>query len=72
MFDEKKATEVFHKTHLEGKYSFLIEDLVKLANAFAKEIAPEIAKQERDECVKFVKSLNTHVAKALQEKRQFG
>lgn len=71
-FDEKSAAEVFRKTWLEGKYDFLAEDLVKLANAFAQAAEPKIAKNERQECIKFVNSLNVHVGKALQEKRAYG
>ena len=70
-FNEKEAVEVFRKTWLEGEYSFLTEDLVKLGNAFAKEAEAQIAKKERDECVKFTHSLNSYVAKALDEKRRY-
>jgi len=68
-FDEKKATEAFLKVWLEGKYDFLVEDLVKLANAFAAAAAPDIAARKRKQCVSFVRTLNTYVAKALEEKR---
>lgn len=71
-FNEKEAVEVFRKTWLEGEYNFLTEDLVKLGDAFAKAAEAQIAKKEREECIKFVNSLNTHVAKALQEKRAYG
>ena len=66
--DEKGASEVFRKTWLEGKYDFLVEDLVKLGNAFAQAAEEQIAQKERQKCIKFVRSLNTHVAKALEEK----
>lgn len=68
-FDEKKAAEAFRKVWLEGKYDFLLDDLVKLANAFAEAAAPDIAKEERRRCVSFVRSLNTYVAQALEDKR---
>lgn len=71
-FNEKEAVEVFRKTWLEGEYNFLTEDLVKFGNAFAQAAEAQIAKKEREECIKFVNSLNTHVAKALQEKRAYG
>jgi hypothetical protein len=70
--NEKEAVEVFRKTWLEGNYDFLTEDLVKLGNAFAQAAEAQIAQKERDECIKFVNSLNTHVAKALLEKRKYG
>jgi len=68
-FDEKKTVEVFNTVWLEGQYDFLLDDLVKLANAFAEAAAPEVAKEERRQCVSFVRSLNTYVAQALEEKR---
>jgi len=68
-FDEKKTVEVFNAVWLEGRYDFLLDDLVKLANAFAVAAAPEIAKEERRQCVSFVRSLNTYVAQALEDKR---
>lgn len=71
-FNEKEAVEVFRKTWLEGEYNFLTEDLVKFGNAFAQAAEAQIAKKEREECIKFVNSLNTYVAKALQEKRAHG
>lgn len=70
-FNEKDAVEVFRKTWLEGNYDFLTEDLVKLGNAFAKAAEVQIAKKERDECVKFTHSLNSYVARALEEKRRY-
>ena len=70
-FNEKEAVEVFRKTWLEGNYDFLTEDLVKLGNAFAKAAEAQIAKKERDACVKFTHSLNSYVAKALEEKRKY-
>ena len=36
---------------------------------FGRKIAEDAALRERKECIKFVKSLNHHVASALQEKR---
>lgn len=54
-FDEKKASEVFRKLWLEGRYDFLIEDLVTLANAFAEAAKPKI--------------LQENVVKQLQEIR---
>jgi hypothetical protein len=68
-FDEKKTVEVFNTVWLEGQYDFLLDDLVKLANAFAEAAAPEVAKEERKHCVSFVRSLNTYVAQALEDKR---
>lgn len=44
-FDEKTASEVFRKLWLEGRYDFLIEDLVTLGNAFAEAAKPKILEQ---------------------------
>lgn len=70
-FDEQTASAVFRKLWLEGRYDFILEDLVALANAFAESAKPQIAKEERQECIKYVNSLNTYVAKALREKREY-
>lgn len=67
--DKQKIFKVFHETYLENNYNFLEDDLVKLATAFIAMAAPTIAKVERTECIKFVKSLNTTVGQALEDKR---
>ena len=59
----------FTKVWLEGKYEFILEDLEKLAHEFVRAAAPKIAKEERTQCITFVRSLNTTVADALQNKR---
>ena len=69
MLTKEEVTNVFMNTPLEENYNFLQEDLVKLANAFVASAKKKIALEERTECIKFVRSLNTHVAKALEEKR---
>lgn len=65
----KQVGVAFRQIHLEENYNFLEDDLVKLANGFARAAAPEIMKAERAECVKFVKSLNPLVGEALEAKR---
>jgi hypothetical protein len=42
---------------------------VKLAEAFVKTATPSIVQEERKQCVKVVRSLNTFVADKLQEIR---
>jgi hypothetical protein len=69
MLTKEKIIETFVNADLEGEYNFLEEDLIKLANAFVDAVAPAIIKAERDECVKFVKSLNHLVGEALEQKR---
>lgn len=66
---KQEITEVFMNLVLEENYNFLEADLVKLANAFVAKASPLIAKAERNECIKFVNSLNTTVGEALKEKR---
>lgn len=65
----KQVSVAFRQIYLEENYNFLEDDLVKLANGFARAAAPEIIKAERAECVKFVKSLNPLVGEALEAKR---
>ena len=67
--DIKGIKEAFRAAYLEENYSFLEEDLERLADAFIMAAAPAIVKVEREMCVKFVRSLNTHVADKLQEVR---
>lgn len=69
MLTKEEITQVFMNTPLEENYNFLQEDLVKLANAFVSKAEQSIARKEREECIKFVKSLNVHVAKALVDYR---
>ena len=65
----EEVIRAFNKAWLEGKYDFLLEDLEKIAHEFIKAAAPKIAKEERTQCITFVRSLNTTVADALQNKR---
>lgn len=65
----QEVNEVFVNTPLEEEYAFLQSDLAKLANAFIEKAAPKIIQAERNECIKFVKSLNTLVGEKLEEKR---
>jgi hypothetical protein len=67
---KNEIKEVFRKVHLEENYSFLEEDLEALADAFIMAAVPAVVKTERDMCVKFVNSLNTNVARALDEYRE--
>ena len=66
---DKEVIQAFNKAWLEGKYDFLVEDLEKLAQEFIKAAAPKIIKAERDQCIEFVRSLNSTVADALKTKR---
>jgi hypothetical protein len=66
---KEQVGEAFRTIMLEENYNFLEEDLVMLANVFVSAAAPAIIKAERAECVKFTKSLNELVGKALENKR---
>jgi len=44
-------------------------DVYELCAAVEKAVAIKYARAERAECIKFVQSLNTEVARALKEKR---
>ena len=69
MLTVQEITDTFINTPLEGDYNLLRDDLVKLANALVAAAQPKIAKQERTECIEFVRSLNSLVADKLEEKR---
>lgn len=69
---EEEAVKTFLSkiaVHLDGDYDFSPEDLSKIATGFIMEATPKIVRVERDMCIEFVRSLNTHVADKLQEKR---
>jgi hypothetical protein len=66
----EQVGETFRTMMLEENYNFLEDDLVTLANTFVKAAAPAIIQAERDECVKFTKSLNELVGQALKNKRE--
>ena len=61
--------EAFRNVMLEEHYNFLEDDLVKLANAFVMAAMPSIRRAELIMCVNYVRSLNTEVANALEDKR---
>lgn len=44
-------------------------DIYELCAAVEKAVAMKYARAERAECIKFVRSLNTEVARALSDKR---
>ena len=69
MLTKQEVTETFMNTPLEEDYNFLEDDLVKLANAFAKVGTAKAVKDEREACIEFVRSLNHLVADKLKEKR---
>lgn len=60
----------FRGIYLEENYALLEDDLLKLAHGFIAAAESKIRKAELSECVKFVRSLNTYVAEALEEKRR--
>ena len=70
MITKEQVNKAFHSVTLEENYNFLEEDLVKLAEAFVKTATPAIVEEERKQCVKVVRSLNTFVADKLQEIRE--
>lgn len=55
--------------HLDETHEFSPEDLEKIASGFIMAAVPKIVRTERDLCIEFVRSLNTHVADKLQEVR---
>lgn len=60
----------FRGIYLEENHAFLEEDLMKLAHGFIEAAETKIRKDELAQCVKFVRSLNTYVAQALEDKRK--
>jgi len=66
----EEIKQAFRNMYLEENHDFLEEDLVKMADGFIMAALPMIIRTERDMCVKFVKSLNPNVARALSEYRE--
>jgi hypothetical protein len=66
---KEEVNEAFRNIYLDENYSFLEDDLMKLADGFIKAALPAIRRMELAMCVNFVKSLNPDVATALYEKR---
>ena len=65
----EEINEAFRNVNLEENYNFLEDDLLKLANAFIMAAMPSIRRAELTMCVNYVRSLNTEVASALEDKR---
>ena len=65
----EEINEAFRNVNLEENYNFLEDDLLKLANAFIMAAMPSIRRAELTMCVNYVRSLNTEVANALEDKR---
>jgi hypothetical protein len=65
----EEVGEAFRRVMLEEHYNFLEDDLMRLASTFVMAAMPAIVRQERNLCIDFVRSLNTEVAAALEEKR---
>jgi hypothetical protein len=65
----EEINEAFRNVNLEENYNFLEDDLVKLANVFVMAAMPSVRRAELTMCVNYVRSLNTEVANALEDKR---
>ena len=65
----EQIKEVFRKCQLEEQHNFLAADLQAIADALIYAVAPIVARIERGHCIEFVRSLNVHVADALEDKR---
>ena len=63
----EEVSAAFRKCYLEENYNFLAEDLEKIAQAMIEAAAQKIKDEEKAKCVTFVRSLNHHVATALEE-----
>ena len=66
---QKEVNEAFINAKLEEDYNFLQDDLMKLSMAIIDAARSKIARQERAECVKIARSVNTLVADKIIEVR---
>jgi hypothetical protein len=67
---KEEIKQAFRGIYLDENHAFLEEDLEKLADGFIMAAMPAIVRTERAMCVKFVKTLNTNVARALEDYRE--
>ena len=64
---DQEIIDTFVNANLKENYQFDRDDLIKLANRFVEVARPKIVREERAECIKVVRSLNTLVADKLAE-----
>lgn len=64
---DQEIIDTFVNANLKENYQFDRDDLIKLANRFIDAARPKIVREERSECIKVVRSLNTLVADKLAE-----
>ena len=64
---EQEIIDTFVNANLNENYQFDRDDLIKLATRFVDAARPKIVREERAECIKVVRSLNTVVADKLAE-----
>lgn len=64
---EQEIIDTFVNANLNENYQFDRDDLIKLATRFVEVARPKIVREERAECIKVVRSLNTVVADKLAE-----
>jgi hypothetical protein len=71
MLTKEEMRKVFLSCDMLDKDGLYADDvdIYELCAAVEKEVALKYARAERAECIKFVRSLNTEVARALSEKR---
>jgi len=71
MLDENTIKQLYFKSNQDREDALLaVEvDICQFAENLENYIADEYKMKERTECIKFVRSLNTTVAKALEEWR---
>ena len=73
MLDEKTIKSIFMQSDSPRDNALIATevDIVQFAHRIEEHVALQYARQERDICVEFVRSLNNEVARALEEKRRF-
>ena len=71
MLTKDEMRKVFLSCDMRSKDGLYADevDVYELCAAVEKAVAMKYARAERAECIKFVRSLNTEVARALSEKR---
>jgi hypothetical protein len=73
MLSEEMIKQIFFQSDRPRPDPLIADevDIVQFAHNIEQVVALKYARKERAECIKFVRSLNPEVARALDEKRRY-
>ena len=73
MLSEQEVMQIYFASDRPRKDAVIATevDLYQFAQNLERAIILQAGRQERDKCVEFVQTLNTHVARALSKAREY-